>query len=321
MKAPLPLIIKRLKVSSAFLLLVSLFVLIACWERVVITIPAGHGGVLWHLLFGGTRTADDSMSEGLHLVLPWNTVYEYDLRLQSHSQYFNVVTNDGLQVRIGLTFRWRANPARLGVLHQKFGRNYLDTLIAPEVGSISRHVISRYKADDLVNEHRNAIQKEIYDTVVSDRIKNGIGHVTEDNRTNVVLLEDILITDVDLPKNLRSAIEAKLQQAQMVEEYTYRVKREELESQRKAVEAQGIRKFQDIVASNMSNNYLRWRGIEATLELARSPNSKIVVIGNQQSGGLPLILDGADRSAGSSGSSAHTQPGKPTEAQPKNPKQ
>jgi regulator of protease activity HflC (stomatin/prohibitin superfamily) len=112
---------------------------------------------------------------------------------------------------------------------------------------------------------------------------------------NVVQLEDILIYDVELPEAVRRAIEDKLRQAQIVEEYRYRVQREELESERKAAEAQGIRRFQEIVASNMSQTYLRWRGIEATLELARSPNSKIVVIGNQQSGGLPLILDAADK--------------------------
>ena len=166
--------------------------------------------------------------------------------------------------------------------------------------------MSRYAVDDLVSEKRNTIQREIFNLVVSDSIQNGIGPSTLTNQTNVVLLEDILITGVELPGNVRTAIESKLQQAQLVEEYRYRVQREELESQRKAVEADGIRQFQAIVASNMTNNYLRWRGIEATLELARSPNSKVVVIGNDKSGGMPLILDGADRPAGTPPSQSRT---------------
>jgi regulator of protease activity HflC (stomatin/prohibitin superfamily) len=106
-----------------------------------------------------------------------------------------------------------------------------------------------------------------------------------------VLLEDILITEVVLPKGIREAIANKLREAQLVQEYAYRVQRERLESERKAEEAEGIRRFQQIVAANLSPAYLRWRGIEATSELARSPNSKVVVVGNAQTGGLPLILD------------------------------
>ncbi len=304
MKARFKHIIKRLKISGGFFLLVALFVLIVCWNRIVITTPPGHGGVVWHLLFGGTRTADRSMGEGVHIVLPWNRVFDYNLRLQNHRATYNVVTSDGLQVKVGVGFRWRANPDHLGTLHQKFGPGYRDTLIVPAIGSITRHVISRYDAADLVSERRNLIQQEIYNTVITDRIKNGIGSVEGNYAGKAVLLEDTLIYNVELPEAVRRAIEDKLRQAQLVEEYRYRVQREELESQRKAAEAQGIRRFQEIVASNMSNTYLRWRGIEATLELARSPNSKIVVIGNQQSGGLPLILDAADK------------PGAPAKAHP-----
>lgn len=316
MTARLNLIATRLKVGSIFFLLVSLFVLVVCWERVVITVPPGHGGVLWHLLFGGTRTTESGMGEGVHIILPWNRIYVYNLRLQSHHASYNVVTSDGLQINIGVSFRWRANPAQLGMLHQKFGHKYRDTLIAPAIGSITRHIVSRYSVEDLVSNSRNTIQREIYTNVVSGHILNGIGSVAGHDSNNAVLLEDILITDVDLPKNVRRAIEAKLSQAQLVEEYRYRVQREELESQRKAAEAEGIRKFQQIVAASMSNSYLRWRGIEATLELARSPNSKIVVIGNPQSGGLPLILDSADKNAGLPASPAQTPSAKSPATRP-----
>ena len=285
-------IIKRLKISGSFFLLVSLFVLIVCWDRIVITTAPGHGGVVWHLLFGGARTHEKSMGEGLHLVLPWNRVYDYDLRLQNYHTTYNAVTKDGLQVKIGAGFRWRANSEHLGTLHQTLGPAYRDTLIVPAIGSITRHVISRYNASDLVSEGRNAIQQEIYNAATSNGVENGIGGMAD--KGNVVLLEDILIYNVELPRPVQRAIEDKLRQAQLVEEYRYRVQSEELESKRKEVEAQGIRRFQEIVASGMSNSYLRWRGIEATVELARSPNSKIVVVGSTQSGGLPLILDTAE---------------------------
>lgn len=294
MKARLRLIRKRLKAGGVFFLLVSLFVLVVCWERIVITIPPGHGGVVWHLLFGGTRTAPGSLGEGVHVIFPWNRIYDYDLRMQSKHFSYDAVTRDGLQVTIGVSVRWRVNPDRLGRLHQSFGPNYPNTLIDPTVGSISRHVVSNFNVDALISERRTEIQSAIFSEVTSDRTPNGITRALGSSGDDTILLHDILITSVDLPQNVRTAIEAKLQQAQLVEEYRFRVERERLESDRKAVEAEGIRRFQQIVSSNMTPSYLRWRGIEATLELAKSPNTKIVVIGNQQSGGLPLILDGAN---------------------------
>lgn len=201
-----------------------------------------------------------------------------------------------------MTFRWRLNPKLLGVLHQKYAPQYRDVLLAPTVGSITRHVVSSFLTEDLVSERLYRIQQEVFRNARSrsDQRLDDTDPVYLDleifNHTDgVILPDDILFAEMILPANVRQSIEEKLRQAQVVEEFRFRVQREELKSQRKAVEAEGIRRFQQIVAANMSDAYLRWRGIEATLELARSTNSKMVVIGNQQSGGLPLILDGADR--------------------------
>jgi len=293
MKARLKLIRKRLKAGGILPLLIGLFVLVVCWERIVITIPPGHGGVHWYLLYGGTRAAPGALNEGVHVIFPWNRIYDYDMRMQSKKFKYDAVTRDGLHVSIGVSVRWRVNPDRLGRLHQSFGPQYADTLVDPAVGSIARHVLSNYDVDALISERRNDIQSAIFAQVTAESIPNGIARAAGPHGPNTVLLEDILITSVELPENVRTAIESKLQQAQLVDEYRYRVDRERLESDRKAVEAEGIRRFQQIVSSNMTPSYLRWRGIEATLELAQSPNSKVVVIGNQQSGGMPLILDGA----------------------------
>lgn len=301
-------IVKGLKVRSIFFLLVSLFLLVVCWERVAIIVGPGQGGVIWKLVFGGTRTTEGFLGEGLHLIFPWDRVFQYDLRMQKNISSYDVVTKDALQVKIELTFRYRPIAARIGLLHKAFGPQYIDTLLSPVVATSLRHVFSRYTVDDLVSERRN-IQSEIMEEIIKGnnsvlgvpKIQNSdaiaaIATPPPHYHPNVVEIEDILIAHIELPKSVREAIESKLQQAQLVEEYGFRVQREALESRRKEAEAAGIRNFQAIVSPGLTDSYLRWRGIEATLELARSPNSKVVVIGNQQSGGLPLILDGADRS-------------------------
>jgi hypothetical protein len=121
----------------------------------------------------------------------------------------------------------------------------------------------------------------------------------------MISLVDILINKIYLPQRFIDAIDSKLEQAQVVQEYEYRVDREALESERKRVEAEGIRSFQEIVTPAISESYLRWRGIEATLKLAQSPNSKVVVIGNSATG-LPLILDTATNEAIDASASALT---------------
>jgi regulator of protease activity HflC (stomatin/prohibitin superfamily) len=119
-----------------------------------------------------------------------------------------------------------------------------------------------------------------------------LSRILSSNEERMVILEDVLIKRIILPLELRTAIERKLSEAQKVEEYEFRVERERLESRRKRIEAEGIRDFQHTVAPAITESYLRWRGIEATLELAKSNNAKVVVIGNSETG-LPLILDTA----------------------------
>lgn len=300
---------RRMTAGAVFVLLVGLFMLVVFWNRMVIVVPAGSAGVMWQMFFGGTRLDYGPMREGLHVILPWDRIYIYDTRLQSRDQDYDAVSSDGLHLKVSLTFRWRAFPKQLAYLHRYIGPGYPETLLVPLVGSVSREVISGYRAEDLYSTRRNDIQKEILSRLLSHKTELG-GTLFEDGQ--LVTLADMLIRNVTLPGQLQKAIENKLEQAQIVQEYRFRVEREKLESERKAVEAEGIRKFQETVTPAISGSYLKWRGIEATMELSKSPNSKIVIIGSGE-GGLPVILDGFDRQ-GPAGQGA--VPDKPPAAPP-----
>jgi prohibitin 1 len=65
--------------------------------------------------------------------------------------------------------------------------------------------------------------------------------------------------------------------------------KEKQEADRKKIEAQGISNFQDIIAKGLTDQVLRWKGIEATEKLANSQNTKVIIVGGKD--GLPLILD------------------------------
>jgi hypothetical protein len=125
---------------------------------------------------------------------------------------------------------------------------------------------------------------------------------------DAVILYDILVTGIELPPAIVAAINRKIEQYYIAEEYKFRVEREKRESERKSIEAEGIRDFQQIVSQGISESYLRWRGVEATLQLSQSTNSKVVVIGSGRDG-LPVILGGAEPPAPPPAASARSGSG------------
>ena len=285
-------VIRRLSTRLAFAVLVCAFVVIVLWKHIIITVPAGYSGIVWWRFFGGTDTVSEPLQEGLRAIFPWDKVFLYETRLQEHSTRYDVVSNDGLHLKIDVSIRWRALPRNLGLLHKSVGSEYREKLLIPEIGSFARQTISLYDAEDFYAKKRAEVQQKIYNSVVDRHVTNGIGARSDDGSPDhLILLVDILVTGVTLPLSLQQAILRKLEEAERVEQHKYRVQLEELESQRKAIEADGIRRFQEIVTPTISDAYLRWSGIQATLQMAQSPNSKVVIVGNGP-GGLPVILNG-----------------------------
>lgn len=290
---------ERRRRGILLMLLVMMFVIAALASRIFITIPSGHGGILWLRFFGGTQVSQPALGEGLHVVFPWDSIFIYDMRVQEHDEEFAVIAKDGLQVSVRSSFRWALNRSTLAKLHKEIGPNYVNVLLVPEVGSVLRERMSQYEIEELFSSRRTQIQHEILQAVTSERAGEAPNHIGSSvaaaTPDDYVTMTDILLKDVTLPFRLRSAIERKLEQAQISQEYGFRIEREKLESQRKQIEAQGIQAFQQTVQAGISEAYLKWRGIEATLQLATSPNAKVVVVGGGKQG-LPLILNTDDAS-------------------------
>jgi regulator of protease activity HflC (stomatin/prohibitin superfamily) len=293
--------------------LVILAFIIVIWPYVTIVIPAGQVGVLFRPLFGGTSTSRP-LGEGLNLFLPWNRVTLYDSRIQFKKSSFEAVTADGLHINIGIVYRYRIHTSVVGRLHKIVGPNFPAILMDPAINSVVRLETSKYLVGQIYSELRKEVQENIYKRVVDSTNRNmisastvpnpeddfsgkialfSLNKETEKNYAPLVELVDIQITEVRLPDRVRQAIEKKEEQEQLQLEYRFRIEREKLESQRKRIEAIGIRDFQLAVQAGISDNYLRWRGIEATLQLATSPNSKTVIIGGGRTG-MPLILNTDD---------------------------
>ncbi|MGC1447047.1 MAG: SPFH domain-containing protein [Xanthobacteraceae bacterium] len=306
----------------------ALLVTVVLWPYVVITIPSGRVGVLWKRFNGidiycwcwvGRGTVLDPRElreEGLHLVWPWDKLFLYDLRLQSSTQTYNAISKDGVSVRAQISVRYQLLHNSVAVLHKFIGPDYLNSVVNPEIGSEAREVMSQYTAQEIYTS-REAIQKQIRDGAQKSLSANLNKLVQPEAMEqpdpkhynsflqDAIQILDTLVLSIELPPDIVSAINRQTEQYYMIQEYKFRVQREAEESKRKQIEADGIAAFQKTVSQGISPSYLRWRGIEATLELAKSPNSKIVVIGSGKDG-LPIILNSADNPAAASPAGANS---------------
>src|SRR5579862_4084707 len=302
-------------------MLLAVLVAIVLWPYVVINVQSGQVGVLWKRFNGldlycwcfvGRGTVLDPRElreEGLHLVWPWDKLYLYDLRLQSTTQTYNAISSDGVSVKAQISVRYQLRHDSVAVLHKFIGPDYMTSVVAPEIGSQARQTISQYTAQQVYTS-REEIQKAIRDStqkslesnldklVQPDAMEQPDPKHYRDFLQDAIQILDTLVLGIELPADIIAAINRQTEQYYMIQEYKFRVEREAEESKRKQIEANGIAAFQRTVSQGISESYLRWRGIEATLALAQSPNSKIVVIGSGKDG-LPIILGNVDTPPGS----------------------
>ncbi|MHC8494995.1 prohibitin family protein [Thalassospira sp. SM2505] len=281
-------LVQRFQTRILITLFFIIIAMIALAPQIFITIPAGHVGVMWYRFLGGT-VVDRTYGEGIQMIFPWDEMYVYDARLQNQARVYDTISSNGLSMEVDIAVRYRINREAAGMLHKLVGPNYAEILVYPEIGSHARELISRYTPEQLYTETRAFIQAEILERMVNEL---GSSLVNQSFRGRLVTVEDVLIRSVTLPPRVADAIERKAEQYQAMLEYDFRIAREQKEKERKKIEAEGIREFQDIVAKTITEEYLRLRGIEATMSLATSRNSKTIIIGGKD--GLPVILNTAD---------------------------
>jgi regulator of protease activity HflC (stomatin/prohibitin superfamily) len=249
--------------------------LVFFFDKVVISIHSGELGVLYRRLGGGTQI-DTVYREGLHLILPFNKMYIYNVRKQQFTDTIDVLTVDGLTVRVRYSTRYYLGKDSLPLLHQRVGPDYVNVVIRPEVRSVMRTVFGQYKPEEIYTTQK-AIQERV--SVLSKT------HL----EARFVALDDVPIESITLPTRISEAIEAKMAQQQLDGEYLYRLSIATKEADRKRIEAEGVKYYNDTINRSLTPAVLSWHGILATQELAKSPNAKIVVVGAGKSG-LPLIL-------------------------------
>jgi prohibitin 1 len=256
--------------AGAAVLAVAVAVLV--WASVAY-VPAGHVGVL--TIFG--RVTNDVLPEGTHVVNPFKANNKITVRTQELKENASVPSNEGLIITMEASLLFRVSSDKAPDLYRTVGPNYISVVVEPNLRSAIREVTASHSANVLYSSEREKVAQEMSQILTRELDKRGI------------TVENILLRDIQLPQTLKTSIEAKQQAEQESLAMSFRLQKEKQEAERKRIEAQGIRDFQQIVAQGISAQLLQWKGIEATEKLASSTNSKVVVIGNSQNG-LPLIL-------------------------------
>ncbi|MDZ4699378.1 MAG: prohibitin family protein [Rhodothermales bacterium] len=239
------------------------------------SIDSGYAGVRYSRISGTDLGA--TVPEGLVIHAPWVDIIRYDGRVQEQIEEITALSSNGLQIGMDASIRWRPDAERLPQLHQDYGTDYYRKLVQPELRSAVREVVGQFTPEELYSSRRQELQDQII-----ERVRRGV-------EAQYVQIDAVLIRNVLLPEQIQRAIERKLTEEQEVERYFFTLQKDSLEAQRKKIEAEGQAEYQRIITSSLSPAFLQFKGIEATQQLALSPNSKTVIVGGGQ-GGLPVIL-------------------------------
>jgi len=260
-------------------------------------VPAGHVGV--PVLFG--KVQPGHLGEGLHLINPLLEVQKMSVRTEAYTMSsigregqlrgddsITVLSKDGLRMPLDITVQYRLVPSDAPRVYRTLGMDYVEKVIRPAARTAIRQAASQFTAQEaystrraeLAEQTRICLEKSIKTLLSQQRGFQGDGFV----------IQQVLLRNVALPPRLQAAIEEKLSAEQDAQRMEFVLAKERKEADRKKIEGQGIAEFQKIVTEGISEELLKWKGIEATMKIAESPNAKIVIIGGGQDG-LPVILN------------------------------
>ncbi|MBF4985829.1 prohibitin family protein [Nonlabens mediterrranea] len=263
--------------KAGLVAIIAVVLLIIVILKSSVVIGAGQAGVLFKTLGNGVDL-ENTYGEGFHIIAPWNDMIIYPTRQQSISDKMQVLSVNGLEVKVDATVWYMPEYDKLPFLHQEKGRQYESEILAPAISAAARSVVGRYTPEQLYSSKRDVIQAEILE------------EVQKELETQYVIVNRVLVKDVTLPIKIKEAIERKLKQEQESLEYEFRLTKATKEAERQKIDAEGKAVANRILSASLTDKILTEKGIEATLMLSQSPNSKVIVIGGSESGGLPIIL-------------------------------
>lgn len=260
-------------------------ILIGILTSCVIQIDAGQVGI--KKLFG--KVQNDVLGSGLHFINPLLEIEKMDIKTQNYTMSgihdegsksgddaIRVLAADGLEVTIDLTVLYKLLPSDAPKIIRETGIDYTDKIVRPLTRTKIRDNAVYYQAVDLYSTKRDEFQQRIFQSIDEDFKKRGL------------ILEQLLVRNITLPQSVKTTIEQKINAEQEAQKMQFVLQKERQEAERKRVEAQGIADYQRIINESLTDKQLQYETIKAQLEIAKSPNAKVLIMGK---GNTPVILD------------------------------
>ena len=269
--------LKAMGLSPGLLQIIGLVALGAAAFQTISIIDAGTVGVV--KVFG--KVNDQPLKEGINIRNPFAEVIKMSIQTQERREELRVPSKEGLTIGLEASVIYRLDPDSAAQVVRTLGReqDYVRKILLPNFRSVVRGITSQFEAKALYTSMREQVANDI--AVLLNKATSVRG----------IIIESTPLRQVVLPPDLSAAIEEKLKAEQASQRMEFVLNKEKKEAERKGIEAKGIRDFNKTVAQGISDNFLRWKGIEATMSLAASNNAKVVVIGSGKDG-LPIILGG-----------------------------
>ena len=223
---------------SVAIIFVILFIFSVMFGSILVSVGAGEVGVKFNQ-FGGVES--DELGEGLHIVMPWVSVTKYSVRSEVYTMsaqpaegervgddQITALTSEGLMLGMDMTVRYRLISADASDVHQTLGMGYAEKIIRPTIKSVIREVVSKHTAMEVYGEERQLVASEMVTILEAALVDDGI------------IVEEVLLRNVKLPDRVATAIEEKLQADQDAQRMVFVKQKEQLEAERKVIEATGI---------------------------------------------------------------------------------
>ena len=240
-------------------------------------VGSGQRGVFYSKFGSGTEMGK-IYPEGFTWHLPWNSMFLYKIQLQENEEHLTVLSSDGATITIDVSILYHPIPTKIDSLQITIGPDYYRVSVAPSIRGIAREVAGKYKPEEIYSTKRAELNQSILQ-LLQDAMSD-----------KFITIENVVVRDVTIPAKISDAINLKLTMDQEAQRKRFELEKEKIEAERKRIEAQGIADYQKIIAQGVTPAILKWKGIEATQKLAESPNTKIIMVGNDANG-LPVILN------------------------------
>ena len=174
-------------------------------------------------------------------------------------------TKEGLSVNTEISLLYHIKQEAANDIYIKFGANYEEVIVLSNFRATAREISARFYAKELYATERDKVEKAILDELKLHIEQYGF------------MVDAVLLKDIILPPQLVQAIQDKVNAEQASLKMEFVIQQQQKEAERKVIEAEGIKKAQDIINSSLTDKLLQYNHIEMLKSLSSSPNAKIIM--------------------------------------------